>query len=255
VQAWYCNADGTIDIGGGYGCALVQDMTSGAILSCTSSTGSPCASTRANVLCSVNPKARECFVLGPTAEFIMEDDSPQLRPPTTPYTDFTPKVTMAGSAISSGSLSQTISNDPAVTVLTDWTKGPTHIVVTLGTTDETSFNIEPWRQSYPFYCQGPLKTSSAPDPLTSFKWHATAAGLAGPGPGECAWADRGPRGTEIKAGDSNVLSGYLNQFADLRAGNYVELGVYRDPAADNDMVVTQIVGSVSPPFSTSVTLP
>jgi hypothetical protein len=69
------------------------------------------------------------------------------------------------------------------------------------------------------------------------------------------WADRGPRGTEIKSGDSNVIYGYLNQVANLPAGKYAELGVYRDPNIDNDMVVTQIVGLVSPPFSASVTLP
>jgi hypothetical protein len=257
AQAWYCNASGARDINGGYGCAFVQDMTSGATLSCTSPTGSPCGSVKANVLCSVSPSTPLCFTLGPSAEFIIENDSPQLKPPTTAFADFTPKVTMSGAAFSTqtNSLSQTISNDPTITVLTDWTKDGTHILVALGTTDETYFNIEPRQPSYPLYCQGPLHTSPAPTPLTPFKWASEGAGAKSPGPGECVWADRGPRGTEIKSGDSNVISGYLNQVANLPAGKYAEIGVYRDPEADNDMVVTQIVGLVSPPFSSSPTLP
>jgi subtilase family serine protease len=109
-------------------------------------------------------------------------------------------------------------------------------------------------QAYPLYCQGPLTTSSAPTPLTSFKWASQGAGTASPGPGECAWADRAPRGTEIKSGDGNVISGTLNQVANLPAGKFAEIGVYND-ATSNDMVVTQIVGLVTPPFSPSPTLP
>lgn len=164
---------------------------------------------------------------------------------------------MQGSAFSTrtNELSQTISNDPTISLLTDWTKDGTHILVALGTTDETYFWIEPRQSSFPLYCQGPLSTSPAPTPLTQFKWASQGAGAKSPGPGECAWADRGPRGTEIKAGDSNVISGYLNQVANLPAGKYMEIGVYRDPSAGDKMVVTQIVGLVSPPFSSSVTLP
>lgn len=106
-------------------------------------------------------------------------------------------------------------------------------------------------QSFPLYCQGPLTTSSG---LTPFKWASQGAGAASPGPGECAWGDRAPRGTEIKSGDSNVISGTLNQVANLPAGKFGEIGVYRDPTS-NDMVVTQVVGLVSPPFSSSPTLP
>jgi hypothetical protein len=257
AQAWYCDASGNRNINGGYGCAFVQDMTSSATLSCTSATGSPCASVKANALCSVSPSTPECFVLGPSAEFIIENDSPQAKPPSTAFTDFTPEVIMQGSAFSTrtNDLSQTISNDPTISVLTDWTKDGTHILVALGTTDETYFWIEPRQPSFPLYCQGPLSTSPSPTPLTQFKWASQGAGAKSPGPGECAWADRGPRGTEIKAGNANVISGYLNQVANLPAGKYMEIGVYRDASADNDMIVTQIVGLVSPPFSSSVTLP
>jgi len=103
-------------------------------------------------------------------------------------------------------------------------------------------------QSFPLYCQGPLKTSSRSTP---FIW-ATLAGK--PGPGECAWANRTPNPPEIKSGGGNVISGTLTQVANLPAGKFGEIGVYRDPAT-NDMVVTQVVGLVSPPFSSSGPLP
>jgi subtilase family serine protease len=106
-------------------------------------------------------------------------------------------------------------------------------------------------QSYPLYCQGPLVTTSG---LTSFKWASQGAGAAKPGPGQCAWADRAPRGTEIKSGNSNVISGTLNQVASLPAGKFAEIGVYNSPNG-HDMVVTQVVGLVSPPFSSSPVLP
>jgi len=109
-------------------------------------------------------------------------------------------------------------------------------------------------QPYPLYCQGPLTTSSASPPLTSFKWASQGAATASPGPGECAWADRAPRGTEIKSGNSNVISGTLGQVANLRAGKFAEIGAYDDPTS-HDMVVTQVVGVVSPPFSSSYELP
>ena len=115
-------------------------------------------------------------------------------------------------------------------------------------------NAMPRVSSYPLYCQGPLVTSSGTTPLTPFKWASEGANDATPGPGECAWADRAPRGTEIKSGDGNVISGTLNQVANLPAGKFAEIGVYNDPTS-NDMVVTQIVGLVTPPFSSSPTLP
>jgi Peptidase A4 family len=258
VQAWYCDAQGKQNINGGYGCALVHDMTSGALLNCTSATGSPCASVLANPLCSAKPGTPACFTLGMSAEFIIEDDTPELNMGGTAFTDFSRTVTIAGSAFSQQKdvlEEKTISTDPAVTVLTDFTNTTTHIVVALGTTDQTSFNIEPGQPSFPFYCQGPLTQSPAPTPQTRFVWSPTSASAKAPGEGQCAWADRTPRGTEIKSGGGNVISGYLNQFASLTKGQFVELAVYNDPAADNDMVVTQVIGTVTPPFPASVTLP
>ena len=92
--------------------------------------------------------------------------------------------------------------------------------------------------SYPLYCKGPLVSTGSSTP---FKWASQGAGAASPGAGECAWADRAPEGTEIGSGGGNVISGNLNQVANLAAGKYAEIGVYNDPTGHH-MVVTQIVG-------------
>jgi len=102
-------------------------------------------------------------------------------------------------------------------------------------------------QAYALYCQGPLSTSSN---LTPFKWAAQGAGTASPGPGQCAWADRAPSGTEVKSGNSNAISGDLHEVASLAAGKYAEIGVFNDPTT-HDMIVIQIVGLVKPPFSSN----
>jgi hypothetical protein len=114
--------------------------------------------------------------------------------------------------------------------------------------------------SFPLYCQGPLRTISGSPALTAytltpFKWSGKGAGAETPGIGECAWADRGPRGTEIRPGDGNVICGALGQVADLQAGKYAEIGVYRNASADDCLAVTKVVGFVRPPFSASPVLP
>jgi len=256
-QEWYCDASGNLNLNGGYGCTYLHDLTTGALLSCTSATSKSCWSVKALPLCSVSPKAANCMTVGRAAEFIIENQSPQVSKTSTAFTDFSPQVTMTGSAYSSqtSKYSQTVNNDPTVSLLTDFTKTTTHIVVAIGATGQTYFSIEPGETSYPLFCQGPLYTSTAPTPLTSFKWASKGAGAAAPGPGQCAWADRGPRGVEIKSGNSNIISGYLNQVANLPAGKYAEIGVYTDANAGNDLVVTQIVGIVKPPFSATAKLP
>src|SRR3974390_1810164 len=52
--------------------------------------------------------------------------------------------------------------------------------------------------AYPLYCQGPLTTSapSGRESTTPFHWAPVGAGAANPGPGQCAWADRGARAVE-----------------------------------------------------------
>jgi hypothetical protein len=256
-EEWYCDSSGDVNINGGYGCTYLYNMASGAILNCTSPTGSPCWSVKALPLCSESPRTANCMTLGKAAEFIIENQSPQVSSSSTAFTDFTPKVTMSGSAESSetNTFSQTVSSDSNVSVLTDFTKTTTHIVVALASPDQTIFSIEPTQPSFPLYCQGQLTTSASLEPQTPFKWAKEGAGAAPPGPGECAWADRGPRGIEIKSGGGNVIAGFLNQLANFPAGKYSEIGVYRDPNADNDLVVTQLVGFVTPPFSAKPVLP
>jgi hypothetical protein len=83
--------------------------------------------------------------------------------------------------------------------LTDWTHTTTHIVVALGTTDQTNWTIEPGQPSYAFYCQGPLQTTGPPTPATPFKWASTGAATQPPGAGQCAWGDRGPEARESGA--------------------------------------------------------
>ncbi len=250
AQNWYCNAKGQIDVNGGYGCSYLADLTSGAIFNCTLPKGSPCWSVPANA---------GWTSLGEEADFIIEDQSPQASSTSTAFTDFSPAVTMTGSAYTTqtNSFSQNIGNDPNLQVLLDFTKTTSHIVVTTTGTPATVFTMEPTRSSYPLYCQGPLNTAGAqvPTPTTVFRWASTGAGAEPPGPGECAWADRAPRGTEIRKGDTGIIFGYLNQVANLPAGRFAEIGVYRDPVFDNDLNVTQIVGFVSPPFSAQPVLP
>jgi hypothetical protein len=114
--------------------------------------------------------------------------------------------------------------------------------------------------SYPLYCHGPLHTVMSHDiygsvDRTHFKWSTEGAGAESPDAGQCAWADRGPRGIEIKPGGGNDMCGGLGQVSNLRSGKYAEIGVFRDPHIDNCMHVTQVVGFVAPPFSPRPVLP
>jgi hypothetical protein len=111
--------------------------------------------------------------------------------------------------------------------------------------------------SYPLYCQGPLTGSGIKAP---FKWASEGAGTQNPGEGQCAWADRGPRGTEIQT-PSGALPGNvlclpgkntvgLNWFS-LKAGQFYEWCAFRDPTYDNCINVSNtVLGSmqVEPPF-------
>jgi hypothetical protein len=107
--------------------------------------------------------------------------------------------------------------------------------------------------SYPLFCQGPLHTS---DQRTHFQWSKKGAGTEAPAPGQCAWADRGPRGSEIKDGFGNTLDGELDvcngDFANLSAGKYIELGVHNN---QTELSIYSVYGYVKPPFSSSPTLP
>ncbi len=116
------------------------------------------------------------------------------------------------------------------------------------------------QQSYPLYCQGPLTTGPpTPSPTgptsTAFVWASTGAGAQAPGAGQCAWADRAAGGPEVKAGNGNVICDNVGFIASLPAGQYWEIGVYRDTSDNNCMRITQFVGTVAPPFSAAPALP
>ena len=98
--------------------------------------------------------------------------------------------------------------------------------------------------SYPLYCQGPL-TTSAPTPpptgptTTPFIWASTGAGAQAPGPGQCSWADRAAGGAELVNGNGNVICDNVGLIASVPAGQYWEIGVYRDQTSNNCMRITQ----------------
>jgi hypothetical protein len=110
--------------------------------------------------------------------------------------------------------------------------------------------------SYPLYCRGPLTSTNGE---MSFIWATSAAGAKGPPAGQCTWADRAARGSELdndrRGKRRNTICGDLGQLAKLGAAQFMEIGVYRDDAHNNCMRVTQRVGIVQPPFSDSPTLP
>jgi len=105
--------------------------------------------------------------------------------------------------------------------------------------------------AYPLYCQGPLTTGapSGGETTTPFIWAATGAGAAPPGPGQCVWADRAARGSEIQPGGGNVICDFSGAMKSVPAGTFVEVGVARDPLVSNCMHLARYIGTVSPPFS------
>ena len=135
-ENWYCDSEGNFNIKGGYGCNYLEDVTTGAVLSCTSPSGSPCWSA----------KVHSGMTLGVNAEFVIENQSSQCCAPATQFTDFTPEVTMTGSAYSSttDSFTQTIGTDSQVDLLIDYTHTTSHMNVSLGTTDQTYFSVSQW---------------------------------------------------------------------------------------------------------------
>ena len=145
AQAWYCDANGQTNINGGFGCTYLYDFQSGAVYNCTMPKGSPsnppCSSVKALPLCSVSPSTPHCMTLGNSAEFIVENTSPQLTPPTDQFPPFTPVFAMSGVADSAatGKLT-TIDSDPAVTLLTDYPHNPPPILVAL-TGGATTFKV------------------------------------------------------------------------------------------------------------------
>ena len=105
--------------------------------------------------------------------------------------------------------------------------------------------------AYPLYCQGPLTTGvpSSGETTTPFQWASVGAGAANPAPGQCVWADRGPRGSEIQSGGGNLICDWSSAMQSVPAGAFVEVGVARDPLVGNCMHLFRYLGSQTPPFS------
>jgi hypothetical protein len=186
-EEYYCDSQGNPNLNGGYGCTYILDETTGAILNCTQANGSPCASVKA---------VPTWNSFGTEADFVIEDQTPQLLSgwdsntnytpgqmvsdggtagkgypyiclvsnmdhepgqnpqywavyaPLTAFTDLSDTVNMSGSALSSttGKFSQTVTTDPLVYLLVDFTNTSSHMNVSLGTTDETYFSVSQWEQ-------------------------------------------------------------------------------------------------------------
>jgi hypothetical protein len=164
-QEWYCDSKGRLNIGGGYGCTYLVDGNIGAILSCTSATGSPCWSVQALPLCSVSPGTPNCMTLGLAAEFVIENQTPQCCSPATAFTDLASTVTMAGSAYSSttNSYSQTISTDPIVNLLQDFTNTTSHMGISLGKTNQTYFAVSQFKR-----VGGTAQSNMVPCPVAGY---------------------------------------------------------------------------------------
>jgi tyrosinase len=129
---------------------------------------------------------------------------------------------------------------------------PLVILVLLAATVANAFAQSPqFVPAYPFYCAGPLTTGapSGGQTTTPFQWASTGAGAANPAAGQCAWADRAPRGSEIQSGGGNVICDFSSAMQSVPAGTFVEIGVARDPIVGNCMHLARYIGPVSPPFS------
>jgi hypothetical protein len=120
------------------------------------------------------------------------------------------------------------------------------------------------RSPPPLFCQGPFELSAKSIPL---HWSLKGAAAESPGPGKCAWADRGPRPAEITKGNpshpANVFcpfGGFVAAAFEAKAGEYQEFCVYRDETQGNCMHLYagsdgQAAKRVSPPFSSSIDCP
>jgi hypothetical protein len=151
-EQYYCDANGNVNINGGYGCSFLEDETSGAVFSCVEANDSPCWSV----------PAIAGMTFGGSAEFIIENQTPQLGQGNTAFTDFTPQVNMQGEAWSlSKKAYEAVNLDPVVYLLTDFTDTTSHMNVSVSAgSEETYFSVSQWDQvggaalSYNVPCNG-----------------------------------------------------------------------------------------------------
>jgi hypothetical protein len=116
AQEWYCDAQGNVDLNGGYACSFIEDMQTGDGWSCVSADApnGECASYKLGASDAV----------GTQAEFIVENDSPQASVSSDLWPDFS-RVAMKGSAeiMTNGTTFVGWSSpitDGAVTLAEDW---------------------------------------------------------------------------------------------------------------------------------------
>jgi hypothetical protein len=151
AQAWYCDANGQANVNGGFGCSYLYDFRSGAVFSCTipkgSSSNPPCWSVKALPQCSSSPTVPNCMTMGAAAEFIFENQSPQLTPPTDQFPPFAPSIVGTYDAVSTTGKVTTAGDDPAIIVLKDWPHKPPQVLVTLSPIGETVFQLDSPRKS------------------------------------------------------------------------------------------------------------
>jgi Peptidase A4 family len=131
-QQWYCDAQGNVDIHGGYGCSYLYDYNQNAVFSCVSPTDSICASV----------PTLAGWPLGNSSEFVIELEVGPA------FTDFAPAVHMSGSAgITFGSqvggvgVWEDIGSDPTVWQLTDFTHDSSTLNVSLAPPDAVDFSV------------------------------------------------------------------------------------------------------------------
>lgn len=137
------------------------------------------------------------------------------------------------------------------------------LVLCAGMVEITNVQAAASGPSAALYCRGPLSTARTEGGKvirTTFKWAKEAATKENPGPGECAWADHAPQGTE-KAGDTGSILGNLGPFDNLPPATFGKLCVSMadspSPGQNDDLVVRQIVRQLGhqtapfhlPPFS------
>lgn len=115
--------------------------------------------------------------------------------------------------------------------------------------------------AFPLVCQGGMNLYTNRD--NNFLWSMAAASATPPGPAECAWLDRAPRGSElipvpkppvghpvgntlvsrVKCSNLQVPQGFIP----LGLNQYIEVMVSRNPTT-NFLEVQSWVGLVTPPF-------
>jgi hypothetical protein len=174
AQEWYCDANGNVNLSGGYACTYMADSTQHVFWACDSAetTSSDCISYK------LKPADLANGNLGFWADFIIEDDTDEYVKNSAEWPDFSP-VTMLGAACvvkgngaspgggpacekwvstaagTDGSVHS--STDPSINLLSDdnvsnpFVRGDGHLVITLPaggvTWSETQTNIYEWNGS------------------------------------------------------------------------------------------------------------